>query len=75
MKNKMFKPLSAAVQNGQYHGCFEIYKSSMRPVIKKGDHPQPTKDNWCYLPTNDPFWKHVKDVDFKVQTREEKKKK
>ena len=74
MKHKMFKPLSVAVNNGQHHGCFKVYKNGMRPFIEKGDHPHPTKDNWCYLSIDDPFWKRVKYVDFTVQTREQKKK-
>ena len=55
MKNKMFKPLSVAVNNGQYHGCFKVYKNGMRPFIEKGDNLHPTNDNWCYLSTDDPF--------------------
>ena len=70
----MLKPLIVAVNNGQYHGCFKVYKNGMRPFTEKGDHPHPTKDNWCYLSTNDSFSKHVKDVDFTVQTREQKEK-
>ena len=61
-----YKPLSIAVKNGKYHGCFNVYEDRTEPLIKKGEK--------CYLTANDPFWKNIKDVDFKVETRSQKDK-
>ena len=69
----MFKPLNVAAQNRKYHGCFKLYENGMRPFNEKGDHSHPSKDKWCYLSTNDPFWKRVQDVYFNIQTRALKK--
>ena len=71
----MYKALRLAVPNGKYQGCFSVHKSEVRLFIKEGDHPHPTKDKWCSLSTNDPFWKRVNDIDFKTQTRAKKEKK
>ena len=70
----MFQPISTAVHNGKYHGCFMVYENGTRPMIEKGDncHHATEKGDNCYLATNDPFWKHSKDVDFKIQTRAQK---
>ena len=62
-----YKPLSIAVTNGKYHRCFKVYEDRTRPLIEKGEK--------CYLSTNDPFWKKLKDVDFMVETRSQKDKK
>ena len=63
-----FKPLSKAVRNGKYHECFNVCENGMRPLVnyKQGET--------CYLATNEPFWKHAKDVCFKIQTRAQKAK-
>ena len=62
-----YRPSSIAVTNGKYHGCFKVYEDGTRPLIEKGKK--------CYLSTNDPFWKKLKDVDFKVEKRSQKDKK
>ena len=59
-----YKPLSTAVKIGKYHACFNVYKDGTRPLIKHCEK--------CYLTTNDPFWKLIKDVDFKVETLSKK---
>ena len=68
----MFKPLSAAVENGKYHGCFNVYKNGMRPFVENGDRCHIAINGWCYLSTNDPFWNRAEDVDFKIQTTVQK---
>ena len=61
-----YRPLSIAVTNGKYHGCFKVYEDGTRPLIEKSEK--------CYLSTNDPFWKKLKDVPFKVEKKNLKKK-
>ena len=69
----MFKPLSAAVENGKHQGCFKVYKNGMRPFVENGDRCRIAINGWCCLLTNYPFWKHAEDADFKIQTRAQKR--
>ena len=69
----MFKPLSAAVKNGKHQGCFKVYKNGMRLFVENGDRYRIAINGWSYLLTNDHFWKHAEDVDFKIQTRGQKR--
>ena len=65
-----FQPLSVSVHNGKYHDCFTVYKDGTQLLINY------ELDERCILPTSDPFWKRVEDVNFKIQTigQEAKKK-
>ena len=58
------KLLNKAVKNGKYHACFNVYEDGTRPLIKKGEK--------FYLTTNGPFWKNIRGVGFKVETRSQK---
>ena len=64
---EIYKPLSKIVKGGQYHGCWSICEDGTRRLISG-------KCNICNYPTNDPFWKDPKDVDFSVKTRSQKSK-
>ena len=64
---KIFKPHSKYSKDGLYHSCYGVYKNGCRMLITG-------KCSKCRFPTNDPFWKKVEDVDFKIQTRAQKKK-
>ena len=65
-KITIYKPLSKLCKNGKYHGFWSIYEDGTRKLIKK--------EHKCKFYTNDPFWKHPKDVDYKVKTRAQKNK-
>ena len=65
-KITIYKPLSKLCKNGKYHGCWAIYEDGTRKLIRKGHK--------CKFPTDDPFWKHPKDVEYKVKTRAQKNK-
>ena len=65
-KITIYKPPSKLWKGGKYHGCWGIYEDGTRQLI--------TKKNKCKFPTDDPFWKHAKDVDFKITTRVQKAK-
>ena len=69
----MFKPLSVAVQNGKYHGCFKVYKNGTRSFVENGDCCRLAINGWCYLSANNPCWKRAEDADFKIQTRAQKR--
>ena len=65
-KITVYKPFSKMCKNGKYYGCWSIYEDGTRKLI--------AKEHKCNFSTNDPFWKHPKDVDFKVKTRAQKNK-
>ena len=65
-KITIYKPSSKLCRNGKYHGCWSIYEDGTRKIIAKGQK--------CNYPTDDPFWKQAKDVDFKIKTRAQKAK-
>ena len=62
-KITIYKPPS---KDGKYHCCWAIYEDGTRQLI--------TKRRKCKFPTDDPFWKHAKDVDFKIKIRAQKAK-
>ena len=62
----IYKPISKICEGGKYHGCWSIYEDGTRILI--------SKEHFCKYPTNDPFWKKAKEVDFKVKTRAQKTK-
>ena len=62
----IYKPISKLCENGKYHGCYSVCEDGTRMLLSKG--------KYCYYATDDPFWKHAKDVDFKVETRSQIKK-
>ena len=63
----IYKPHSKYSKNGLCHGCYTVYKNGCRMLITG-------KCSKCRFSTNDPFWKKVEDVDFKILTRAQKKK-
>ena len=65
-KIAIYKPPSKLCRDGKYHGCWAIYEDGTRQLITKGRK--------CKFPTDDPFWKEAKDVDFKIKTRAQKTK-
>ena len=65
-KITIYKPPSKICRDGKYHSCWAIYEDGTRQLITKGRK--------CKFPTDDPFWKHAKDVDFKIKTRAQKAK-
>ena len=66
MTETIYKPVSKLCENGKYHGCWSIYEDGTRMII--------SKNMLCKYPTDDPFWKKPKDVDFKIKTRAQKRK-
>ena len=64
-KITIYKPPSKLCRDGKYHGCWAIYEDGTRKLITKGLK--------CKFPTDDPYWKQPKDVDFKTKTRAQKK--
>ena len=64
---EIFKPHSKYCKKGLYHGCYGVYKDGTRMLITG-------KCSKCKYPTNDPFWKKVEEVNFKVKTRAQKNK-
>ena len=66
MTETIYKPVSKLCENGKYHGCSSIYEDGTRMII--------SKNMLCKYPTDDPFWKKPKDVDFKIKTRAQKRK-
>ena len=64
-KITIYKTLSKLCKNGKYRGCWSIYEDGTRKLITKYK---------CKFPTDDPFWKHPKDIDYKVKTRAQKNK-
>ena len=65
-KITIYKPASKLCRDGKYHGCWTIYEDGTRKLITKGLK--------CKFPTDDPYWKQPKDVDFKIKTRAQKAK-
>ena len=65
LMNDNFKVLSEGRKNGMFHGCFSVNKDGTRTLIDKEDV--------CWYATNDPFWKILNDVNFKIKTRSQKK--
>ena len=66
MTETIYKPVSKICKNGKYHGCWSIYEDGKRMIIGK--------NMLCRYPTDNPFWKKPKDVDFKIKTRAQKRK-
>ena len=66
MTETIYRPVSKICKEGKYHGCWSIYEDGTRMLIGK--------NMLCKYPTNDPFWKKPKDVDFKSKTRLQKRK-
>ena len=64
---EIYKPQSKAAKNGAYHGCWSICEDGTRRLING-------KCSICRYPTNDPFWKDPKDVNFSIKTRSQKAK-
>ena len=65
-KITIYKLTSKLCKDGKYHGCWAIYKDATRQLI--------TKKHKCKFPTDDPFWKQAKEVDFKIKTGAQKAK-
>ena len=65
-KITIYKLPSKLCRDGKYHGCWGIYEDGTRQLKTKGRK--------CKFPTDNPFWKQAKDVDFKIKTRAQKAK-
>ena len=64
---EIYKPQSKIAKNGAYHGCWSICVDGTRRLFSGNC-------SICKYPTNDPFWKDPKDVDFSIKTRSQKAK-
>ena len=66
MTKTVCRPVSKICKEGKYHGCWSIYKDGTRMIIGK--------NQLCRYPSDDPFWKKPKDVNFTIKTRSQKRK-
>ena len=66
MTKTIYRPAGKICKEGKYHGCWSIYEDGTRLLIGK--------NMLCRYPTDDPFWKKPKGIDFKIKTRSETRK-